>query len=51
MKLKNSWGTNWGEAGFARMQLSTDSAGVCGLYHYAFRTSPKIKRKKLAPAP
>ncbi|KAL3669990.1 hypothetical protein V7S43_005361 [Phytophthora oleae] len=32
-KIKNSWGTQWGEAGFIRLKrgAGTDSAGTCGV--------------------
>ena len=26
--VKNSWGTDWGEAGFARLKM-TEGAGIC----------------------
>ena len=29
--IKNSWGTTWGDAGFARIAITEDSAGVCNI--------------------
>ena len=31
--LSNSWGCEWGEAGYARIEMTPDgTAGACGLY-------------------
>lgn len=30
--VQNSWGTNWGEQGILRIELSDDTEGPCGLY-------------------
>jgi len=29
--VKNNWGENWGEKGYARIQINGDGAGVCGI--------------------
>jgi C1A family cysteine protease len=30
--IRNQWGTWWGEQGYARVELTKDNVGVCGLY-------------------
>ena len=32
--VKNSWGSDWGEYGYARIKITTDSIGVCGVHYY-----------------
>lgn len=36
---KNSFGAGWGEAGFVRLAMSGDGAGMCGMYRAAFQPS------------
>jgi C1A family cysteine protease len=31
-KIRNSWGETWGEEGYVRLERSSDSDGVCGMY-------------------
>jgi len=30
--VRNSWGTRWGESGFARIQTASSGTGVCGIH-------------------
>lgn len=34
-KIKNSWGSGWGEKGFIRLQRTTAGCGPCGLFKLA----------------
>ena len=33
--IKNSWGGGWGEGGYARVKMTGDYNGPCGMYGFA----------------
>lgn len=38
-----SWGTDWGEEGFARVQMAADGfPGACAMYNFNFIPAPVI---------
>ncbi|XP_037373447.1 cathepsin W [Talpa occidentalis] len=45
--LKNSWGTNWGEKGYFRLQRGTNACGITK-YPYTARVSKPAKKKTVS---
>lgn len=41
-----SWGANWGEQGYGRVQMTGDGPGACGMYRVSFLPSPLRGSKK-----
>jgi len=41
-KIKNQWGTEWGEGGFMRLQMGTNA---CGIANYAMYATAKMVEK------
>ena len=35
-KVKNSWGTGWGEDGFIRLDRSVNGGNICNICQYGF---------------
>jgi hypothetical protein len=46
---RNSWGTGWGERGYARIAMT--SAGMCGMYTFSYRPSANAFSSPPAPTP
>lgn len=40
--LRNSWGPAWGEQGYARVKMTGNGAGLCGMYQYAYLPPAKF---------
>ncbi len=34
--VKNSWGTSWGDRGYAHVLMTDDTRGMCGIYRYGY---------------
>ncbi|KAG1660688.1 hypothetical protein FOA52_015899 [Chlamydomonas sp. UWO 241] len=47
-KIKNSGGTGWGEAGYARIAMIGDVTGVCGMYQWAYKASSSFVNAPLS---
>ncbi|KAG1681339.1 hypothetical protein FOA52_007387 [Chlamydomonas sp. UWO 241] len=47
-KIKNSWGTGWGEAGYARIAMIGDGSGVCGMNQWAYKASSLFENALLS---
>ena len=39
---KNSLGAGWGEAGFVRLAMAGDGAGLCGMYRAAYQPAAVV---------
>jgi len=48
-KLKNSWGPNWGEHGYLRIERGLPGAGQCGIN--AMASYPQVTKSGPPPAP
>jgi hypothetical protein len=44
--VQNSWGTSWGEGGYARIVMQGDGSGPCGMYQSCFY--PELKPRGTA---
>eukprot|EP00955_Chlamydomonas_euryale_P097153 365055-Chlamydomonas_euryale.AAC.2 len=45
--VKNSWGTGWGEGGYARVAMTGDGDGPCGMYTYLMQAHPGFDSQPL----
>ncbi|KAG1671559.1 hypothetical protein FOA52_011281 [Chlamydomonas sp. UWO 241] len=41
--LRNSWGSAWGERGYAHVQMTGDGVGPCGMYQESYAVSGRFR--------
>jgi len=46
-KIKNSWGAQWGDAGFAKFERSTNGCGPFGIFFQDAGFQPKLASSNL----
>jgi hypothetical protein len=46
-RVKNQWSVRWGEAGYARVAMTHDARGPCGMYMYAFAYRREGRKERM----